>query len=423
MIGVTCSGPSDSVTVDEVEFRETLSGAVRLARGFNDGLSECGLVCDMGILALNPEQDDMYAQLTQPNSQERLEKAATPSTVFPCGKLKETAAAKSARMKPQKEMNQARTMPKEPEKIEEVPGKVEEEPNICQDGIVALTYATHGGRDDRFCRAIESALQHRVPLRILGWGEAWSGLTQKLEGTLKALRSLDDECIVVFTDAYDVLYSSGLEEIKAKFLEMSSPVLFAGECGCWPQIQRDRGQPDWGSVCLNDYPASPTPYRYLNSGQWIAQKKNALEIMETLMSEAHVYAKKYDVPVSKINDQEMVSDMYMNSRFNIELDHTNKIFAPMHATHDKPLAECDPYPEMVNQAGVWKNKVYGTSPSIFHFNGGGKKHHLKMEKQMWYKSGQHASSMTRDALMSELLRVGDGDGTLVEFKELCPTYK
>lgn len=34
----------------------------------------------------------------------------------------------------------------------------------------AVTYASHGGRDDRFCRAIESAVRHEVDLIILGWG-------------------------------------------------------------------------------------------------------------------------------------------------------------------------------------------------------------------------------------------------------------
>jgi hypothetical protein len=35
----------------------------------------------------------------------------------------------------------------------------------------AVTYASHGGKDDRFCRAIESAVRHEVDLIILGWGK------------------------------------------------------------------------------------------------------------------------------------------------------------------------------------------------------------------------------------------------------------
>lgn len=74
---VTCQGSSDNVPVNAAEFREVLDGAVRLARSFDDGLSECGLVCDMGILAMDAAHDDMYAKLG-------LVKAAKPNTKFPC---------------------------------------------------------------------------------------------------------------------------------------------------------------------------------------------------------------------------------------------------------------------------------------------------------------------------------------------------
>ncbi|GMH87784.1 hypothetical protein TrVE_jg2834 [Triparma verrucosa] len=291
----------------------------------------------------------------------------------------------------------------------------------CDGGIIAMTYATFGGKDDRFCRSIESAAQHDVPWRILGWGKDWHGLTQKLEGSLDALRNLPDECTVIFTDAYDVLYADDLPTIKRKYEEMGEPVLFAGECGCWPQITRDKGK---GHVCLFDYPKSPTPYKYLNSGQWIAKKPAALQIFSALIEEAHVYADRYKVPISKINDQEMVSDMYMDGRFGIQLDHHNKIFQAMHATHDRPLEECDPWPEMENVDGVWENKVHSTSPSIFHFNGGGKIHHLEMERTMWYKQGanQNRAFLKKDELRRLKLRVGDGQGRLATFEEICPSY-
>jgi hypothetical protein len=32
----------------------------------------------------------------------------------------------------------------------------------------------------RFCRSLESALRHDVPLRVLGWGVPWEGHAQKV---------------------------------------------------------------------------------------------------------------------------------------------------------------------------------------------------------------------------------------------------
>ena len=74
---VTCQGSSDNVPVNVKEFREVVDGAVRLARSFDDGLSECGLVCDPGILALDDAHNDMYAQLG-------MTKGTRPNTKFPC---------------------------------------------------------------------------------------------------------------------------------------------------------------------------------------------------------------------------------------------------------------------------------------------------------------------------------------------------
>jgi hypothetical protein len=97
---------------------------------------------------------------------------------------------------------------------------------------------------------------------------------------------------------------------------------------------------------------------------------NAKVIFQALIDIAPQYAAKYNMPVSKINDQEMASDFYMQGRFDIKLDHTNRIFQAMHATHAKPLVECDPWPEMVIDEGRWENKAFETKPKILHFNGG-----------------------------------------------------
>lgn len=79
---------------------------------------------------------------------------------------------------------------------------------LCgKDGIVAVTYASHAGRDDRFCRAVESAVRNNIPWEVLGWGVKWQGLSQKLQASLDYARSLDPDCIMLFSDAFDVLFT------------------------------------------------------------------------------------------------------------------------------------------------------------------------------------------------------------------------
>jgi hypothetical protein len=95
-------GSSDNVVVPINEFEAAMDGALRLARlvgppilqilsgmlycldfkcvdvyrSFDDGISECGLVCNPAILALDPRLDKHYG------SQGR--KAPALSTMFPC---------------------------------------------------------------------------------------------------------------------------------------------------------------------------------------------------------------------------------------------------------------------------------------------------------------------------------------------------
>jgi procollagen-lysine,2-oxoglutarate 5-dioxygenase, invertebrate len=107
------------------------------------------------------------------------------------------------------------------------------ETSKCPDGIVSMTYATHGGRDDRFCRMLESAVRSDVPIQVLGWGLKWKGLWQKLEGSYKAVAKLPPDCLVVFTDGYDVLFTESLLEIQRKFIASQKKMLFSSECGCW----------------------------------------------------------------------------------------------------------------------------------------------------------------------------------------------
>jgi hypothetical protein len=72
----TCQGSSDNVVVPMEEFKKALDGAVRIARSFDDGLSECGTTCPPGLLALDPRLDKYY-----PPGQR---KSAPINTFFPC---------------------------------------------------------------------------------------------------------------------------------------------------------------------------------------------------------------------------------------------------------------------------------------------------------------------------------------------------
>lgn len=232
--------------------------------------------------------------------------------------------------------------------------------------IHAVTYASHGGRDDRFCRAVESALRHDIELVILGWGEPWKGLSQKLEASYAYAAALPKDGVMLFTDAFDVMFTNTSGNILSIFEGMNTDILFAGECGCWPHVMEDNGRP-----CFASYPPAPTPYRYLNSGTWIAKAGRAKDMLLAVIQEA---GKNF----ANANDQKLVADMYIQGRFDIKLDFYSQIFQSMHMTLSKPLPTCDPTKDVRVIDGHFFNSLTHTFPSVFHYNGGGKSVHLKM---------------------------------------------
>jgi len=142
----------------------------------------------------------------------------------------------------------------------------------------------------------------------------------------------------MFTDAYDVLYTETSRVMRLKFDALGAPLLFSGECGCWPQVTYDKG-----ATCRDKYPHSPTPYRYLNSGSWMGRAGVAARFLRTIVDEAS--RGKSGASFHKLNDQELASDLYFRGTFGPELrlDHFAQLFQAMHAVRDKSaVPDCDP---------------------------------------------------------------------------------
>jgi len=284
------------------------------------------------------------------------------------------------------------------------------EPNK-QITLHAVTYASHGGSDDRFCRALESSIRLGYDLIILGWGIPWLGLSQKLLAAQTYAESLPDSHVILFSDAFDILYVNNPNKVLASFINKGAEILFSAECGCWPHIIEDNGD-----ACFNKYPKAPTPYRYLNSGSWIGFAKKAAEMLKAVSQEA-------GNNFQNANDQKLVADMFIAGRFGIELDYYNSIFQSMHMTLDPPLPYCNPMENIeLSTNGIWKNKLTNSNPSVIHFNGGGKAYHLQMESKMWYKESQHNTDIKKDMLRKHLVSVPTAPNGKLPFETLCPNY-
>ena len=250
--------------------------------------------------------------------------------------------------------------------------------DVPQDGpgcIRFFTYASHAGRDDKFCESLKSAVRMEIDLEVLGWGLKWRGLQQKFQAVLSVLRVVPAECVVVFNDGHDVLYVQSADHILANYRQVAhatnASIIFSAECGCWPQVIRDKGR-----TCRDEYPRSPTPLRYLNSGSWIAPAGIALRYFSYLM--AAIPKDQNEQDFKKINDQELASDAYMNEtlrrHFSVALDHYSRLFGVMHPIKDDTLVpNCNPNPwYRFSEGHGFHNTFLNSTPGVLHFNGGGK---------------------------------------------------
>ena len=64
----------------------------------------------------------------------------------------------------------------------------------------------------------------------------WKGLSQKLEAAHNFAKGLPKDDIILFTDAFDVMFTNNPKHILETYQEMTaagSDIIFAGECGCW----------------------------------------------------------------------------------------------------------------------------------------------------------------------------------------------
>ena len=101
--------------------------------------------------------------------------------------------------------------------------------------------------------------------RIIGWeGSQNFGLKLKEVSMFINRNELEPDDIVLFTDAYDVVYFGNKNEIIERFLEFKKPVVFGCEKYCSPDPELAKNYNSNSSTFPFDY-----EFPYLNSGLFI----------------------------------------------------------------------------------------------------------------------------------------------------------
>lgn len=280
--------------------------------------------------------------------------------------------------------------------------------------VMFLTYANFAGKDDKFCRFLESTIQNQVPIHILNWGGEHKGNGAKLVHVLKALHGADPCTTVIFTDAFDVLYAEGPEAIVPKFQQLAerAPFVMSSECGCWPFIMRSNGK----QICTELYPPSPTHYRFINGGLYGGRAFAMRDVLSRVLD-----AKGgVEGEVAKISDQEQIGDLMLAGTIDVAIDYYTALFQNLHMADDFGLY-CNPADDLQERDGELYNTHTKQTPSMFHFNGGSKNAMKLVEAGLWYRS-KNANKPVRPAesvLEHPLL----ANYKLITFRDVCPNFK
>lgn len=214
--------------------------------------------------------------------------------------------------------------------------------------LVHLTVADkpHQGLDI----LLESARRCNVQTRVLGLGSQepvghGKGFGFKLRLVKKELSLLPPLQIVMFTDAYDVLFhnSPSMQGLIDYFNSNPSTVLFAAEKAKWPD--KDEFYP----VPLQN------PFPYLNSGVYAGRAIDLLELLQepfdTTTDDQRYFVKQY---------------ISQKGRVKLLLDHTAKYFACFYGVQHSQVV-----PRGSNGLELRMSSYNAVQPFVLHLNNGG----------------------------------------------------
>ena len=91
--------------------------------------------------------------------------------------------------------------------------------------LYLVTVATHSSG---YFEALKvGSKKNNFQLVVLGWDQPWKGLSYKFESIKKYLKTLNDDDIVIFVDAFDVIPIERKEIVLEKFKKFNTKILFS----------------------------------------------------------------------------------------------------------------------------------------------------------------------------------------------------
>jgi hypothetical protein len=145
--------------------------------------------------------------------------------------------------------------------------------------------------------------------------QPYYGNGTKLLRLQEYITKLQDDEIVMFIDAYDVLIVADKEVILQKFLNLHTPFLMSAEKNCYPYAE-----------LADAYPTTSSPFRYINSGGFIGYVRNLKEWLENLSPF-----------ILNQGDQGQITKNWFKNQMVFSIDTSCEIFLSLYGVQNKEV--------------------------------------------------------------------------------------
>jgi hypothetical protein len=188
-----------------------------------------------------------------------------------------------------------------------------------------VTVATHTERYFPYLKA--SIEKYKYDLIVLGWGEEWRGFVWRFRLLKDYLKTLPEDEIICFIDAYDVLMLKNVDELEQKFNTIingdKTKIVIAKDTLSSNQIQ--------STIMSYLQPLAFKPYdgHFINAGTYIGYSSAILKVLDDIES---TYELQND-----FNDQAILQEYAIQSKDVFIVDKDNSIFFVI----NNPLGKLD----------------------------------------------------------------------------------
>ena len=156
-----------------------------------------------------------------------------------------------------------------------------------------------------------SCVHHNLKLKVLTYKKEYSSHRIKDLLLFEYLQKINNNEIVLLTDAFDTMFISDEQEILSKYYEFNSPIVFSSEIVCYPD-----------STLGSKYPPLPNShFKYLNSGGFIGKAETIMNLMEKYYSNDLI-----DLENFGWSNQHVWHQIYLKEQDVIKLDTKCEIF-------------------------------------------------------------------------------------------------